>query len=288
MAFRLRKNLLSLSTAIAASFCFLAGAAHGADSRHHPSAQYAESSKPKPWTIQVTPYIWAANFDARISPFRRSPKIAVEKSFSDVVDDLNFGGFLNVWGRYDRFVFSGDIVYVNTTDSGSKGPLPAMTIPGIGMIPAGGNIKAKVDSKQFTSTIMGGYRVIDIPQFTLDALGGARLWSISNDATVTGQIGGISQSITHGERFHWVDPLIGARAFLSLNERLSFQGQVDVGGFDIGSDSTWSALGTVNYVFKDRWSLSAGYKLIDVDYNDDGHAYDARLSGPVLGATYRF
>ena len=67
-------------------------------------------------------------------------------------------------------------MYVDTTDGHSIGPLPAFTIPGVGTIPPGGNIDAKVDTKQFTATLMGGYRVIDTPQFTLDALGGARIW----------------------------------------------------------------------------------------------------------------
>ncbi|MGB3900127.1 MAG: hypothetical protein WA973_16440 [Mesorhizobium sp.] len=240
------------------------------------------------WTLQVTPYLWAAGLDGHISPFRRGPTIGVEKSFSDVMDDLNFGGFINVWGRYDRFVFSGDIMYVDTTDSHGVGPLPSLPIPGVGEIPPGGNIDAKVDTRQFTATLMGGYRVVDTPQFTLDALGGARFWYISNDVRLTGSFGPISGSVSYGESFGWVDPLVGLRAFLPLTEKLSVQAQADIGGFGAGSDFTWSALATVNYVVNDRLSGSVGYKVLDVDYNRNGHVYDTRLSGPVLGMTYRF
>ncbi len=59
-------------------------------------------------------------------------------------------------------------------------------------------------------------------------------------------------------------------------------------GFGAGSDLTWSALATVNYVFSDHLSGSVGYKVLDVDYDHGGHVYDTRLSGPVLGMTYRF
>lgn len=38
----------------------------------------------------------------------------------------------------------------------------------------------------------------------------------------------------------------------------------------------------------DRLSASAGYKVLDVDYDDGGHVYDTRLAGPVFGVTYRF
>lgn len=270
---------------------FLCGvpAAHAADAvsdlPEEPAPGVVESPNR---ALQITPYMWAAGLDGHISPFRRGPTIGVEKSFSDVLDDLNFGGFVNVWGRYDRFVFSGDIMYVDTTDSHSTGQLPALTIPGVGLIPPGGNIDAKVDTKQFTATLMGGYRVIDSPRFTLDALGGMRFWHISNDVKLTGSLGGMSGSVSYGESFGWVDPLVGMRAFLPITEKLSFQAQADIGGFGAGSDFTWSALATVNYVFSDHLSASAGYKVLDVDYDHNGHVYDTRLSGPVLGMTYRF
>lgn len=241
------------------------------------------------WALQVTPYMWAAGLEGNISPFRRAPTLHVEKSFSDVMDDLNFGGFVNVWGRYDRFVLSGDIMYVDTTDSHATGPLPALQIPGIGTIPSGASVDANVDTTQFTATLQGGYRVLDTPEFSLDALGGARFWYISNDVSVTAShisIGTVSAS--HDESFGWVDPVIGARFFINLTDKLSVQGQVDIGGFGVGSDLTWSALATVNYTFTQNLSASAGYKVLDVDYKHDGHVFDTRLSGPVLGLTYRF
>lgn len=232
------------------------------------------------WALQITPYMWAAGLDGDISPFRRAPTIGVEKSFSDVLDDLNFGGFINVWGRYDRFVVSGDVMYVNTTDSEAFGPLPPLPLP----IPPGAVVTGSVDTKQFMATLQGGYRILDTPDFTFDALGGVRFWHISNDVTVSA----LGMSRSYGESFGWVDPLIGARAFLRLTEKLSLQAQADIGGFGAGSDLTWSALATVNFSLTDHLAVAAGYKVLDVDYRHDGHVYDTRLSGPVLGVTYRF
>lgn len=240
------------------------------------------------WVLQITPYMWAAGLKGNISPFQRGPTIGIEKSFSDVLDDLNFGGFLNIWGRYERFVFSGDIMYVSTSDGHSVGNLPSFTIPGVGVIPAGGNADAVVDSKQFTATAMAGYRIVDAPQFTLDALGGVRFWHISNDVTINGSLGPNSESVSYGESFGWADPLLGLRAFLSLTDKLSIQAQADIGGFGAGSDFTWSAMATVNYRVTEHLFASLGYKVLDVNYNHGGHVYDTRLSGPVLGVTYRF
>lgn len=244
-----------------------------------PEAPAAEIETPG-WALQITPYMWAAGLEGHISPFRRAPTIGVDKSFSDVLDDLNFGGFVNVWGRYDRFVFSGDVMYVDTTDSHATGPLPPLGVP----FPPGTVIGADVDTKQFTATLQAGYRIVDTPDFTLDALAGARAWHISTDVTVSAL--GLSRS--YGASFGWVDPIVGARAFYRMTEAFSLQAQADIGGFGAGSDLTWSVLATVNYAFTDHLSVSAGYKVLAVDYDHDGHVFDTRLSGPVLGMTYRF
>ncbi|WP_454702936.1 hypothetical protein [Agrobacterium burrii] len=241
------------------------------------------------WAFQATCYLWATGLNGNISPFRRAPTLHVEKSFSDVMENLNFGGFLNVWGRYDRFVLSGDMMYVDTTDSKAAGPLPALQIPGLPTLPAGAAIDADVDTQEFMATLQAGYRIVDTDGFSLDALAGARFWHISNEVAVTAShplIGSVSA--THKESFGWIDPVIGARAFFGLTDKLSVQGQVDIGGFGAGSDLTWSALATVNYIFTDTLSVSAGYKVLDVDYSDDGYVFDSRLSGPVMGLTYRF
>ncbi|NYT66197.1 hypothetical protein H0A58_09475 [Alcaligenaceae bacterium] len=239
----------------------------------------APSQVQSDWALQVTPYLWAAGLDGKISPFRRGPTIGVDKSFSDVLDDLKIGGFINIWGRYDRYVLSGDIVYVNTKESQAAGPLPP-----VGPTPPGTVVHGSVDSKQFMATLLGGYRVLDTPDFTLDALGGVRFWHISNKVNVSAL--GLSRS--YKENFGWIEPVIGARTFIRLTDSLSLQAQADIGGFGAGSDLSWSALATMNYAFTDAFSVSAGYKVLDVDYDHKGHVYDTRLRGPIVGLTYRF
>lgn len=266
-----------------------AQAAYAADTIQAQQEAAPIPSEQPGWAVQITPYMWAAGLKGDISPFRRGPTIGVEKSFSGVVDDLNFGGFVNVWARYDRYVVSGDMMYVSTTDSHGSGPLPALQIPGLGTVPAGATVDADVDTKQFMATLQGGYRVVDAPQFTFDVLAGVRFWHISNDVTVTAShvLAG-SRTASHGESFGWVDPVVGVRAFVPLPEKLSLQAQADIGGFGAGSDLTWSALATANYVVTDHFSVSAGYKALKVDFDRNGHVFDTTMSGPVLGVTYRF
>lgn len=230
------------------------------------------------WVVQVTPYLWASGMAGNVSPFRDAPTIHVEKSFSDVMEDFNVGGFLNIWARRDRFVFSGDIMYVDTSAAKTTRVLPDI-------FPGGVEVNGELDSVEFNATAQAGYRLVDTPRFTFDALAGGRYWYVSNDVTINvEQIGRISRS----EDFHWIDPVVGPRAFYNLTERLSVMGQADIGGFGVGSDLTWSVLATMNYVVNDRLSLSAGYKHLAVDYDHDGYVFDVDLSGPVLGVTYRF
>ncbi len=277
--------------------CALALLFCGAQIAHAESAAAGRPEQPTrvprdaaAWTAQITPYLWATGLSGKVSPFQKAPTLGVEKSFSDVLGDLNGGGFVNVWARRDRFVLSADVMYVSTTDAHGEGPLPAFQLPGIGIaIPPGASVDAKVDSKQFTAALQGGYRVVDTPAFTLDVLAGARIWHISNDVTVTASHPAIkSLTAKHGESFHWVDPLAAVRAFLPITQRLSLHVQADVGGFGAGSNHTWSSLAAVNYVFSDRLSASVGYKTLNVDYDRGGHVYDVRMRGPVLGLTYRF
>lgn len=228
------------------------------------------------WVVQISPYVWAAGLKGNVSPFRRAPTLSIDKSFSDILDGLEMGGFVSGWARYDRVVLSADIMYVDVAESRAIGALPRL-----GQTPG---LSAKVDTTQFVATLQAGYRVFESPNVSLDLLGGVRWWEISTDATV--QYSGFA--VHYGSAFGWVDPVIGLRGFYRFTDRLSTVVQADVGGFGASSNSTWQILATLNYAFSDRLAGSIGYKVLDVDYSSDGHVFDTRLSGPVLGVTVRF
>ncbi|MCC4264223.1 hypothetical protein LL240_07115 [Oceanimonas baumannii] len=239
---------------------------------------------------QLTPYLWAASMNASVSPFRRAPELGVKKSFSDIVDDLNVGGFINVWARHDRLVFSGDLMFTDTSNSEAKGPLPAMQLPGLGVtIPPGASTTAYLDSRQLSATLLGGYRLVDDDKITVDMLAGARFWYISNRISVNAShpLIGTHQG-DHKESFGWVDPLIGARLQLRADDRLSLLVQADAGGYTGQADDTWSLLAAAHYQLPSQFSVIAGYKVISVNYNHDNYVYHTRLGGPAIGLSYRF
>jgi len=244
----------------------------------------------QPWVFQITPFIWAAGISGRMSPFQRGETVEVNQSFSEVLRNVNLSSFTNLWARNGRIVFSGNIMYADGTDRKTYNNLPAFQVPGItGVIPQGTHINGRADSTQFMTTMMGGYRVMDTDNYTLDILGGLRYWYIKNNVRVTANHPSIGeQRVSYGEKFWWVDPLIGARLFAPVTNNISFMSEIDAGGLGVGSDYTWSLLSTVNYTFANNLTASAGYKALKVNYNRRGHVHDVLQYGPVLGLTWSF
>lgn len=231
---------------------------------------------PADWVLQISPYLWASGIRGDLSPFRAGPTVSLHKSFGDVLDDLNFGGFLHVWHRNGPFIVSAEAMLVDSSEGHAIERVPVFG-------PVRG-LSAKADARQANVSLQAGYRIVDTAAFRLDLLAGARLWSVSNKVTV--HYG--PYAVSHRESFGWVDPVIGLRAFYGLTEKLSLQAQGDVGGFGAGSRLTWQVLATANYVLTDHLSVSAGYKILKTDYRSGGHVFDTTLQGPVAGLTYRF
>jgi len=101
------------------------------------------------FALQITPYIWATGLKGAVSPFGPGPTVGVDRSFSDGRDGLNVAGFVNIWGRYERFVFSANVMYTDTTDSDTY------RFPGTSQMPAI-NLAGGIDTKQFMGTLHVG------------------------------------------------------------------------------------------------------------------------------------
>ncbi len=254
------------------------------------SAPSYTEAKQETWVLQISPFLWAPSISGKMSPFQRGATVDVEQSFSDAISNLNLGSFVNIWARHGRLVFSSNIMYVDGTERKKYNNSSALRIPGIPVIiPPGTNISGKADNTQLTTTMMSGYRMMDSANYSLDILGGFRYWYISNDITVNAYhpLTG-SYRTSYGEKFWWIDPLIGARIFAPVTENIYFQSEIDAGGVGIGSDYTWSVLASINYTFINNLTVSAGYKAFKVNYDRHDHVHNILQSGPILGATWHF
>lgn len=218
------------------------------------------------WTGQVTPYLWGSGLGGTLTPFTGAPTVRIDKSFSEVLEDSDGAFFLSAFARRDRLVLMGDFSYAA---SSKQGRIP----PGL---PAEGRLR------QTSLTLAAGWRVHEDERVAFDLLGGLRHWDVS--AAVAVPLAGVSRS--PGDSF--TDPLLAARVNVSLAPRWSVIGYADVGGFGAGSDSTQQWLVVANYAATDAWVFSAGLRALSVDYREGGTRVDARLAGPLVGASWRF
>ena len=224
------------------------------------------------WRGQVTPYVWATGLGGDLRPLPGGPTVEIDKSFSDLVGDLDAALFLSGFARRDRFVLLGDLSF---SSSSRAGVLPGLA-PGAPGLPAEGRLR------QSSLTAMGGWRVSDTLDGTLDLLGGLRHWRVRGQVSAPVLPGPVSASRS------FTDPILGARANLRFSPEWSALLYADVGGFGVGSRSTSQVLGTVNYRLGHQVTLSAGYRQLNVDYRSGGSRFDLRLGGPIFGATIEF
>lgn len=218
------------------------------------------------WRGQVTPYAWASGLGGDVTPFTGAPTLRFDKSFSEVLEDLDAAFFVSAYARKDRFVVLGDLSYSASSKSG--------------LIPSG--LPAEAELRQRSLTLAAGWRAIDTGGLALDVLTGLRAWKVKAEVSVAG--GAISRS---GDR-DFVDPIIALRTKYQLAPRWSAIAYLDHGVTGMGSDKTTQVVATVNYQMTDRAFVSVGYRRLDVDYRSGGTRVDATMAGPLLGLTWRF
>jgi opacity protein-like surface antigen len=65
-------------------------------------------------------------------------------------------------------------------------------------------------------------------------------------------------------------------------------GHADYGGFGVGSDSSWQLQAGVDYRISDAFSARFGYRILKVDYDDNGFRYDIKNDGLYADVGIRF
>jgi hypothetical protein len=231
-----------------------------------PGSVAAEDRVEGTWQVQVTPYVWAAGVTGSLTPFAGGPTLKFDQSFGDILDTLDGAFFISALARRDRWVVSGDVTFVNNSDTG--------TLPG--GAPASGRLR------QSTVTLLGGYSVVKTPEATIDIMAGLRRFRTEVSVAIPG--GGIAAS---GSRTFY-DPAVALRAMVPVAPRWSILAYADYAGSGSGPEESWQVLGTANWEIRDTLVLSIGYRQLNVTYDEGGTAVDARMSGPILGLTWRF
>jgi len=222
----------------------------------------------------LTPYLWIAGISGSVrTPFSRVPERSVEASFGDTFSNLSGFAFMGAAEmRYGRFGLMTDILTLSV-ESDLSTPRDRLF--------AGGTGRVSVTM----GSVLATYRPWEDGTNALDLGVGFRPWSVSTRLTLNE---GLLAARTLKPSANWVDPVLALRYTRNLGGGWGASFYGDVGGFGAGSEVTWQLLGTINYQVTDSIALRAGYRHLQVDHRRRGTDIDIGLSGPVLGASFRF
>ncbi len=243
------------------------GGAFAADAEAPPPDSPVESG----WTFAVAPYLWMAGMEGSIAQFG-APAVDVDASFADILDNFDIGAMAVAEARNGRFGIAFDFQYVK---------LSADAETRFGALADG----IEVTSETLTALIAGEYRVVENAGASVDLMAGARIWSVDTDIDPQG---GPGDPLFFSDGDTWVDPIVGVRARMDMNEKFYATGWGMVGGYGIGSDITWDVMAAVGYEVTDRVAIIGGYRALGVDYSDDDFLFDVVQHGPILGARIAF
>ena len=220
------------------------------------------------WKHEFAPYLWGSAMEGTVGI---GPVTAeTEMSFSDILDNLEFGFMGAYRASRDRYSIIVDAIYMGLGAT-EKGP--------------GGVLKADIDLDQIGLEADFGYAVSD--RITL--LGGLRYVSLDADLRVTGPLG---NELSANEEQDWVDPVIGAIYSWPFADEWTLNLRGDIGGFGVGSDFAWQGMASLRWQFSPRAGLGLAYRYLDMDYEDGKGSnyfkYDMAMQGPAMGVIFTF
>ena len=239
------------------------------------------------WHVSVAAYLWATDIDG--TSYADGAPTDIDIAFDDLFDKLesSFMGYVEV--QYDRWSFAVDASFVSLEETwdGLRGvPVTAEVDQTIVDLRLGYTVLCRqVGSSQWGSCCYPRH-------MTLDAVVGARYWSLEQELNSTSVMNEAPVSFSSDES--WWDPYVGARFRWQFAKRWGLSLYGDVGGFGIedASDPTWQIQTMVRFHITRGFFLAAGYRVLDLDrVKGSGAAQngiDATYQGPVLGLGYRF
>jgi hypothetical protein len=247
-----------LVTACAVLTASLAGAAQAQAQASPPPALVMDDE----WHYLVAPYFWASGISGNVS-VGDFESASIDASFSDVIQNFDFGLQGHFEARKGRWGFGLDLSYINLG------------------VPVGGSLAqaldANVDVRQLMAEGLGFYRAAhggraDNPAY-LDVIVGTRYTGTRTRLQTS--VGDSADSTPE-----WVDALAGLRFHAPLGSRFSLLGRGDIAGF--GSKLTWTLEGDIAARLGERWLVGVGWKHMDIDYQkDEGRAiFNVAYDGP--------
>jgi hypothetical protein len=231
------------------------------------------------WQFSFVPLFWAPGVSGDIATGGQS--VDVDASIADVLEgtfeNFEFAAMGHFEARCGKWGILTNVVYSEIGNEDTIG----VAAP----------IDLEWDFRMVFIDLLGAYRFAEIPlgcagpcfqpMLRLDALAGLRYCSFATDIE-------LEPGPDVDDSTDWIDPIVGIRTLFQVTPSLTFSVNANVGGFGIGSEFAWQLIAGVDYALNRCFSLNAGWAILSFDYEDGSKEFDLTLSGPFLGATFRF
>jgi len=192
----------------------------------------------------------------------------VDISFSDIVDNLDFGYMGHFDAQKGKWTVAADAIYLKVRPrdiASSPGPIN------------------KFEFRSWIVTPYAAYNIVDSGQWNLNLLAGARYLYMKPELTFSPIVPGPGTASVSDS--NW-DGIIGMKGNYKVNEKWFMPFHFDVGSGD--SDMTWQAFAGVGYKYE-NFDVVAGYRYLEWEFDNAFVGFnDFDLSGPMIGAKYRF
>jgi len=228
------------------------------------------------WQFRLTPYLWFAGLKGNMATIPGAPAAPIDVSPGDAVADTETSLMLLIDAKRGPHGVFADFLYSDVQSDEELVPAPI-------------NLALQSITKTTIFSLAYQYEIFNQDQVVIDVLLGARYWNIDSELRFGSGTGGPLDGRRVDNDESWIDPVMGVKGRMPLgSSKFYIEGGAGLGGFGIGSDLFHEFNGAIGYQWNKAIGTAIGYRMFDVDYEDDGFIYDAGQQGWQLGLTWAF
>ena len=222
------------------------------------------------WQFLLAPYMWFAGAKGDLTTAPDTAATSIDVSALEALRDTDASFMLLFEAKKRRHGVLLDVFYSDVLQD-------SQTSAAFGLA-----YKASLKNTMVTTGYT--YEIYGSPHAIISVVGGLRYWKVDTRLTLGS---GSPQRFSVNNSETWVDPIVGADVkFRPSNSPVCLSGFLGVGGATGGSDSFYDVSGHISYQLTNSMVASIGYRLFDVDYEDDSFIYDIKQQGWVIGLVW--
>jgi hypothetical protein len=222
------------------------------------------------WQFLLAPYVWFAGAEGHLTPAPGVSAREIDVSAIDAMSHTEASFMLLFEAKKQRQGVLFDVFYsdvLQDSDTDAEYGLP---------------YKAALKNSMVTASYT--YEVYSSKNAIINIVGGLRYWQVETHLTLSS---GSPEQVSIHNSESWIDPVLGVDTKFRLGDSPFYlSGLFGAGGASGGSDGFYDLSGHIGYQIFDTVLASAGYRVFDVDYQQDAFVYDVKQQGWVIGLVW--